>query len=71
MTITDENNSDMIKIEDNLVKAICNLFISAYIENLPSENLNLCDIIEEPGQHIAQKKIKDIRRDQREEKLID
>ena len=70
-TITDENNSEMIKIEDNSVKAICNLSIPAYIETLPNGNLTLCDIIEEPGQPIAQKELREIRRAQREDKLID
>ena len=69
--ITDENNSEIIKIEDNSVKAICNLSIPAYIETLPTGSLNLCDIIEEPGQPIAQKDLREIRRAQREDKLID
>ena len=55
-TITDESNSEMINIENNSVKAICNLFIPAYIKTVPIGSLNLCDIIKEPGQPIAQKK---------------
>ena len=70
-TIKDESNSEMVKIEDNSVKAICNLTIPAYIETLPSARINLSDIIEEKGQPIAQKELREIRRAQREDKLID
>ena len=52
-TVKDAGNLEIIKTEDSSVKAICNLTMPAYIETLPSAQINLSDIIEEKDQPIA------------------
>ena len=61
-----------IKIEDNTVKAICCSIkeIPPYIEVLPSMGINIIEATETPGQTMAQIEVREIRKNQREDRTI-
>ena len=63
---------DQIKIDDNIVKAICCSMtaIPPYVETLPNMNINIIQATETPGQPMAQIEVREIRKQQREDKII-
>ena len=66
-----EITEDTVSIDDKSVKAICNVIIPPYIETLPVFNINIVEVLEEPGQVLAQKEMLEIRRAQRNDTLIE
>lgn len=60
-----------MRIENKTVKAICGALIPAYIETLPVYHLNLPEVLEEPGQTLAQKQLREIRQAQHQDRVID
>ena len=62
---------ELVTIEDKTVKAICNMTVPALLDTLPTAKINLVDVIEEPGQPLAQKEMLAIRRAQRQDRTID
>jgi len=69
--IIDSENTERFAIRNETVKAICSVIMAPYIETLPVASINILDIIEEPGQVLAQKEMTDIRNAQRDDKLIE
>ena len=67
----DEDRLERIKLEGKTVKAICNATVQAYVETLPMESINLLEVMEEPGQILAQRDVREIRKAQRNDGLID
>ncbi|XP_060557360.1 uncharacterized protein LOC132717812 [Ruditapes philippinarum] len=67
----DTTDEDIIKIEDNVVKAVCNSTTTSYLESLPTMNINIIEATENTGQPMAQLEMRDIRRKQREDPIID
>ena len=66
-----EITEDTVSIDDKSVKAICNIIVPPYIETLPAFNINIVEVLEEPGQVLAQKEMLEIRKAQRNDVLID
>jgi len=66
------NNAEMVTIDEHTVKAICNgmITVNSYIETLPMASLNF-EEIDEIGQGLAQKELREIRRMQRQDQFID
>ena len=64
-------SDDLVTVEDKAVKAICNMTVPALLDTLPTGKINLVDVIEEPGQPLAQKEMLEIRRAQRQDRTID
>lgn len=66
-----EEDGDMVKIDDQTVKAICSSVTpSPYIEAIPVGNINIIDATETPGTPMAQIEMREIRRSQREDPVI-
>ena len=70
-TVVDQDNQERISLQDKTIKAICNQLNPTLIEILPACNMNLADIIDEPGCTLSQKEFREIRQTQRKDKLID
>jgi len=69
-----DGNEDQVRLEDNTIKAICScttIQMDGLIHTLPSLSINIVESIGEPGQMLAQKELKEIRRQQRNDTLID
>ena len=59
-------------IKDEEIKAICNSTTSmSYVETIPMMNINIVEVTEDIGTPMAQKEMREIRRSQREDWLID
>jgi transposase InsO family protein len=65
------DDSEHIKLSDQTVKAICKVINDPYFETLNMFNINLLDIIDEPGQPLAQLEMREIRSAQRNDTLIE
>ncbi|XP_053372981.1 uncharacterized protein LOC123532109 [Mercenaria mercenaria] len=65
------DNEEMMTIDNSVVKAICGAITVPYIETLQSMNINIIDVTEDPGQPMAQIEMREIRRKQREDPIID
>lgn len=67
-----EDGDSYIKIEDQSVKAICcSSSETPYIEIIPIANINIVDVTDTPGTPMAQIEYRQIRRQQREDALIE
>jgi len=68
-----QESTVMIKLEDTSVKAICCCFIRTcpLIETLPAMTINIVEATEDPGQGLAQIELREIRRMQRQDNLIE
>ena len=65
-------DQDRIKITDQTVRAICSsLVCSAYIDTLPAMSINLVDVIDDSGQVLAQKEMREIRSLQRQDPVVE
>ena len=65
-------NEECVKIDDKTVKSICSLITPpSLIETLPAFNINILDATETRGQSLAQREVREVRRAQREDALID
>jgi len=70
--IIEDDKAERVKLEDTTVKAICDADTPAHIETLPmASNINMAEIIDEPGTTLAQKDMQKIRQAQRADPLID
>lgn len=67
----DEDQIERIAIDDETVKAICSVMIPAYIDILPMASMNIAEVLEDPSQSLAQKDLREIRRAQRSDNIID
>ena len=66
------NDEECVKIDDKTVKTICSSITPPpLIETLPAFNINIVDATETPGQSLAQREVREVRRAQREDALID
>ena len=65
------NGEKIVDINDNTVKAICSLIGPPFIETLPNFNIDIVEATEMPGQTMAQKELREVRRQQREDPLIE
>ena len=65
------DDNEAVKIDNSTVKAICGYIVPPYIEILTANNINIVEATEDPGQPMAQIEMREIRRKQREDKLID
>ena len=64
---------DTVKIDDKTVKTICSstqFRVEAIIETLPTASINIIEATECPGQPLAQIEQREIRRNQREDKVL-
>ena len=67
-----DSNEECVKIDDITVKTICSSITPpSLIETLPAFNINIVDATETPGQSLAQREVREVRRAQREDELID
>ena len=59
-------------IGDDIVRVICSSMIPAgYVETLPVFSINIVESIEDAGQTMAQKELREVRARQREDTLIE
>ena len=66
-----EQSEEKITLDDTTVKSICSsINTQAYIEILPCANINIVEVTEAGGQAMAQIEQREIRRKQREDKII-
>ena len=66
-----EQSEEKITLDDTTVKSICSsINTQAYIEILPCANINIVEVTEAGGQTMAQIEQREIRRKQREDKII-
>jgi len=68
------SDQDMVKVTDSTVKAICSCFHvtqSPHVMTLPALSLKLVDTLEEQGQVLAQKELREIRSLQRQDPVIE
>ena len=66
-----DNENTRMKIKDKVVKSICSVITIPYCEILPAMNINIVEVLEEPGQTIAQIEVREIRKRQREDYTIE
>ena len=66
-----EDKFERINLEDKTIKATCYSTVAAYVETLPIENINVLEVLEEPGQTLAQRDLREIRKAQRNDDLMD
>ncbi len=67
-----KDNTELVKMDEQTVKAVCNsTIIGSYIETLPMASLNIVETTDEIGQGFAQKELREIRKMQRQDELID
>ena len=71
--LTDDQDQEQVRIDDQTVKAICTAMQVhiPVIDILPMAAINIVEIAEEPGQALAQKELREIRRAQRNDPLIE
>ena len=63
---------EKVRIDNSTVKAICSCITSPpFIEILPSHSINILEATEEQGQPMAQIEMREVRRAQRQDRMID
>lgn len=68
----DETNEESTRLDENTVKAICSpMVVPAFIETLPTSDINIVEVTEDVGRPLAQIEMREIRRMQRLDKLVD
>ena len=68
----DKTQEKMEAIDRDTIKAICHaLFPIPYIETLPCYNIDIVEATDIPGQSLALKEVREIRRMQRQDQLIE
>ena len=66
-----EQSEEIVTLEDTIVKSICSAINTpAYTETVPCANINIVEVTEVEGQTMAQIEQREIRRKQREDKII-
>jgi hypothetical protein len=69
--IIDQQQHENIKIDNSTVKTICKYITPALIDTLPALSLNIIEATETPMQPIAQLELREIRKAQRQDQLIE
>ena len=68
--VSSEDSESRVKIDNETVKTLCCPIMQSFIETLPCYNINITEVLEAPGQTLAQKELKEVRRAQREDRVI-
>ena len=69
--VEDDENADLIKLDNNSVKAICSsIQTRTYAEVLPAASINIIEATDTSGSHLAQIELREIRIKQREDMII-
>ena len=69
--VKDDENDDLIKLDNNSVKAICSsIQIRQYAEVLPASSINIIYVTDPSGCHLAQIELREIRIKQRDDGII-
>ncbi|KAH3846137.1 hypothetical protein DPMN_088433 [Dreissena polymorpha] len=68
--VKDSDDVEREKMENNIVKVICNIIVTPQMEILPVY-MNLLEVTDDQGHPLAQKELKEIRRAQREDSQIE
>jgi ribonucleotide reductase alpha subunit len=55
-----KEDEEKLRIDNNTIKAICSCLTSSYIETLPISSINIVEAIEDNGQVLAQKELREI-----------
>lgn len=72
VTESQDTEENSLKIENEAVKAICStITVPPFIEIVPCKNINIVEALEDPGQVMAQVEFREIRKSQREDKVVD
>lgn len=66
-----DSDENRVRIEDSTVKAICSVInIPPYIEVIPAAGINIVEATESPTQPMAQIEMREIRKQQRDDRII-
>ena len=70
--VVDANREEeMVRIDHETVRAICSCIVPPYAETLPVSSLNLVEATEEFGKPMAQIELRELRREQRRDPMIE